>query len=142
MQEYLAEMAEYSGESAGSDGLFDDPHIDLYWQEDTRYPFFITLFGKVVGFVLVRRLGEHRHRGVHSIAEFYVQPTYRLQGIGRSAAILAFKRFPGWWHVAQEANNYPAQEFWQRVVHDLTGGEFSVISQPDWDGPILEFYSG
>ncbi len=142
LQEYLVEMAEYSGESVGGDGFFDDPHIDLYWQEDTRYPFFITLSDKVVGFVLVRRLEKQRQRVFHSIAEFYVQPAYRLQGIGRRAAILAFKRFPGWWHVAQEADNYPAQVFWQRVIHDLTGGEFRVISQPDWDGPVLEFYSG
>jgi predicted acetyltransferase len=138
LQDYQTELAGYSGEAPES----RYPYFDLYWQEPARHPFFILNNGRVAGFVLVRRLVEGPNPAAHSVAEFYVLPAYRHRGIGREAAWQAFRMFPGRWHVAQEAGNTPAQLFWQRVVGEFSCGDYRKITQPGWDGPVLEFEAG
>jgi predicted acetyltransferase len=110
LQDYLAELSRVSGKPLADE--FPYRHFDLYWQEPKRWPFWIRLQGRKAGFALVRR-GQG---GVFDMAEFYVRPEHRRNGIGTASARALFLRFPGRWHVSELAENLPAIAFWRRVL--------------------------
>ena len=50
-----------------------------------------------------------------------------------------FAEFPGRWSIGQEADNYPAQAFWRKVIDAYTNGNFIEVQ---WEkGPAQEFES-
>ena len=104
-------------------------HIDDYWNEEGRYPFFIRVNGKLAGLVLVRSCCEHNHLpNPHNIAEFFVMKKYRQKGVGRMAATMIFDMFHGGWEVSQWINNVPAQNFWGKVIADYTDGKYHTFT--------------
>ena len=76
-----------------------------------------------------------------SIADFFVLRRYRRQGVGRTAAMLLFDRFPGAWEVSSGADNVPGHVFWRGVVDHYTGGHYAEtwIQTPNWRGPVESF---
>lgn len=102
----------------------------------------ILVDGQVAGFIL-----KHRYSWLptgeppHFVAEFFVLRKWRRHGVGRAAATELFRRFPGWWEVAQEPENLPAQRFWRQVIGEATGCDFvEVDGAPLWDGSIQRFH--
>jgi predicted acetyltransferase len=134
MSLYLYDFSEFDGADVNEHGLFEDEHLDLYWLESGRYPFFVRVSGTLAGFVLVRAMEQG-----HSIAEFFIMRKYRRQGIGREVARQIFDSFPGWWHVAEMETNMSAQRFWRSVISEYTGGQFEDGREPGWDGPVQRF---
>lgn len=120
-QLYLHELSAYDDSAPGADGFYDPgPYFDRYWSEADRFPYRLTVDGRVVGFALVRRLDVDSHQ----MAEFFVVAGERRKGIGRAAARRIFDRFPGRWEVAQMRRNAPAQSFWRAVVQEYTAGRY------------------
>lgn len=125
MQLYLYDFSEYSADDVNSQGNFEYPYIDAYWQEEGRYPFFIKADGKFAGLVLVRSGSEYnRLCGAHNIAEFFIMKKYRSCGAGTEAAAKIFDMFPGKWEISVWENNLPAEKFWEKVVSGCTDGNF------------------
>jgi predicted acetyltransferase len=89
------------------------PRLGLYWEDRNRLPYLIRVGGDDAGFALVR---HHADTGFHEMAEFYVAPEHRRQGIGRAAARALLDRHPGWWHLQVLDDNAPAQAFWRDVM--------------------------
>lgn len=56
----------------------DYPYLHLYWQEAGRTPYLFRVGDNVAGFALVRNI----ERGLHEIAEFWVEPRHRRRGAG------------------------------------------------------------
>ncbi|MFQ6040665.1 MAG: GNAT family N-acetyltransferase [Candidatus Poribacteria bacterium] len=141
-QLYLYDFSEFDGADVNEDGLFRYKYLDLYWQEDSRYPFIIEVDSNIAGFVLVRRhsiLG--RGQLTHTIAEFFVMRKYRRQGVGRAVAFAIFDRFLGSWEVHQTPENIPAQKFWRKVISEYTDGRYFEVTEgtPECKGPIQYF---
>ncbi|MBQ2954409.1 MAG: GNAT family N-acetyltransferase [Clostridia bacterium] len=134
MELYSYDFSEYSGEDVSEYGYFGYPHIDDYWNEPGRYPFFIRVDGKLAGLALVRSCCEYAQLAhPHCMAEFFVMRKYRRRGVGRIAAGMVFDRFPGGWEVSQWRSNLPAQRFWQRVISGYTHGRYDAFDCAEQD---------
>lgn len=125
MELYLYEFSAVSQRDVGPDGRFGYRPLVTYWTEPGRYPFLIRVDGVLAGFALVLErnqvdLGEPGH----AVAEFFVLGRFRRQGVGRSAALDLFRRFPGPWWVGEPAANEEAHAFWRAVIGDYTRGAY------------------
>jgi len=127
-----AMMAPYL-EELTTGGLTVYPRLALYWEDADRIPYLVRIGTDDAGFALVRR---HATTDFREMAEFYIAPGWRRQGVGREAALALFARHPGWWHLQILASNTAAQAFWRRVIpvplreaaqQGTTGRRFSVL---------------
>ena len=133
----------------GPDGRFGYPRLPLYWSEpDRRFAFLIKCSGRVAGFVFVTRGSpdspETEDENELDVAEFFVMRRYRRSGVGRRAAFLIWKHFPGTWTVRVSEGNPGALEFWSDVVGEFTGGAVSESQRPGTPNPwrVFSFESG
>lgn len=125
MQTYTKELSLYADETTHftllDNGLYHlGNYIDLYWEEENRYPYILKNNDKVVGFVLVRFNEEN----MYEIGEFFVKEEYRKLKAGTYMANEMFKRFHGKWEIRTLLKNKPAQEFWRKVVNEVSNGVF------------------
>ena len=128
MELYNYDFSVYSNDDVNEHGYYGYPYLDHYWTEDTRFPYFIRVDGRLAGFVLFRSCCEyHRMANPHSIAEFFVMKKYRRKGVGKAAAVTIFDMHKGGWEVTQWTNNTPAQLFWNSVIEDYTGGAYRTF---------------
>lgn len=138
LHEYQRELLPYTG--ADPEEIKTYKYLPNYFTDADRAAFFIMVEGKIGGFVLVN---QHTilPGPAHSIAEFYVAPTFREKGVGEQAAILAFAKFPGDWEVAQMDTNTPAIRFWRKVVSKATGDNYkeTILATEAWHGPVQQF---
>ena len=134
MELYSYDFSEFSDDDINEYGYFGYSHIDDYWNEKGRYPFFIRADGKLAGLVLVRSCCEHNNLiNPHNIAEFFVMKKYRHKGVGKAAAVKIFDMFPGGWEVSQWSNNLPARKFWEKVVAEYTNGKYDTFTATEKD---------
>jgi predicted acetyltransferase len=85
----------------GANGRFGYRPLALYWsQPESRFAFLIHCDARIAGFALVT-LGSPAtdDPNVFDVAEFFVLRRYRRAGVGRQAAELLWKGFPGRWIV-------------------------------------------
>jgi predicted acetyltransferase len=143
MQLYLHDFSEIDGSTISDDGLYDYSYLGEYWGVPDRAPFFIQAGGELAGFVLVNSWSVRGATGIRSIAEFFVLRKYRRSGIGRTAALEVFKRFPGSWEVAVMKANAGGTAFWRNVINAATGGRFreEAVDNDLWEGPVWSFSS-
>ena len=135
------DFSEFTGEDISEYGYYGYAHIDDYWNEAGRYPFFIRVDGKLAGLVLIRSCCEYTDLPrPHCIAEFFVLRKYRRQGVGRTAAAQVFDRFPGGWEVSALLNNHAARAFWESVIRGYTQGNYAAFSTRDWE--VFTFING
>jgi len=109
-----------------ANGRFGYENLPRYWTEpETRFPFFITTGGRIVGFVLATRGSPATTDPTDfDVAEFFVLRRHRRSGIGRNAAFALWRRFPGRLVVRVSEGNRAGLPFWQEVVGEFTGGAF------------------
>jgi predicted acetyltransferase len=142
MQLYHYDLSEVTGADVDQHGRFDSACLEAYWAEADCHPFLIRVDQQLAGFALVNRQSRLRtpFHG-HSIADFFVLRRYRRQGVGRTAAMLLFDRFPGAWEVSSGADNVPGHVFWRGVVDHYTGGHYAEtwLQTPIWRGPVESF---
>ena len=114
-------------------GLTVYPRLALYWEDADRIPYLVRIGTENAGFALVRR---HPATDFREMAEFYIAPAWRRQGVGRDAARALFARHTGWWHLQILETNVAAQAFWRRVIpapvresaqRGSTGRRFTVL---------------
>ncbi|WP_158693532.1 GNAT family N-acetyltransferase [Neorhizobium alkalisoli] len=118
LSEYLAE---------GGSGS-DYPYFEAYWEEvESRWPYLILQDGHPVGFTFVNTWSASGRGTDFSIAEFYIVPNARRDGIGRGAATAVLHTHPGLWELSVMASNAPAQEFWPRVIEAAEGRDVERI---------------
>ena len=117
LRAYIAEMAAYA---PGADPTKPYPYFDLYWtQPDQRLPFWLKVDDVEAGFALVRRTEDERMQ----MAEFFVAPSFRRQGVGLAAARRLIARFPEPWKITQRELNTGAIAFWHRVLDGFVSYE-------------------
>ena len=145
MSLYLFEYSAHQERQIGDDGIFRYASLDAYWTEVGCFPFLIRVDAQLAGFALVaeRRLFEPEQEG-HVIAEFFVLPAHRRQGVGAAAASTLFDRFPGPWWVGEATWNETAQTFWRAVISRYTRGAYQEEAWrwKDEEGVAQTFRSG
>jgi len=48
--------------------------------------------------------------------------------------------FRGWLpRVHQESGNFPAQQFWRKVITMFTGNKFEFVEDKNWQGTVIQF---
>ncbi len=100
-------------------GLFKiSKYVDLYCKEEERHPFILKYDGKLAGFVLERFNEEE----MYEIAEFFVLNKYRKLGAGTFMANEMFNKYKGKWEIRTLLKNKPAQNFWRKVVKNVSNG--------------------
>lgn len=133
---------EYQQELLDTENPGEYTYLDTYWEKENRHPFFIKHSDEIIGFVLVNHHTLINKPGAN-IAEFYVKPDYRHNGVGLQAALAVFSKFPGKWEVRVLHDKFKAIEFWRKTIDKATKGDFqetnSNPSALDWIGPIFLF---
>ena len=139
---YAYDFSEYDDADVNEYGYYDYTYFDHYWTEENRHPFFIRVDGKLAGFTLINEYCYVvKDPGTKSIAEFFIMRKYRRKGIGKSAAVKVFDRFPGNWEVIQHGENEPSQVFWEEVIREYTSGNYQLKDAKTewWEGQALTF---
>jgi len=91
------------------DTMPDDMHIGILAYEN-EIP---------IGFCIAKVESE-----VHAIAEFYIIPVLRSEGLGSEFAIEIFNRYPGKWQVRQIEGADKARDFWRKAINSSTNNNF------------------
>lgn len=92
------------------------PYFDLYWTEPERRPYWILADGERAGLVMINAWSPTGRGTDNAIAEFYVAPERRRQGIGLAAAVAALQSAPGWWELQVYRANPAGMAFWRRAI--------------------------
>lgn len=142
MELYAYDFSQFDGADVNEHGWYGYTYFDHYWTDESRHPFFIRVAGKLAGFVLVNEYCYvAKEAGTKSMAEFFVMRKYRRKGVGRSAAVQVFERFPGKWEVIQHGDNQPSKIFWEGVIGAYTQGNYrreKAVTE-GWEGQALLF---
>lgn len=108
---YLVELSQY----AATD--LEYPYLDTYWREDqNRWPYLIRSKNQTVGFVLVNTWSPSGQGTEFAVAEFYIIPNARQNGLGQKAAREVFVGHTGQWELGVVNANTGAHEFWDRIL--------------------------
>lgn len=88
-----------------------------WWIRDECDRLVIREGDAAVGFAIVASPPRHLDAPFdHEFVDFYVAPTVRRRGLGRSAAHRIIAERPGSWVLFTLAGNVGAQAFWRRVL--------------------------
>ncbi len=120
LQPYLEELSQLPGENPpykDSSGMYHYSYLNAYWQESDRFPYLIFVEEKPGGFALVSK-----HDNQWKMAEFYVRPEFRRQGIGEKVALGIFYKHPGDWHISFNKHNVPGRRLWKKLAGQFTRG--------------------
>ncbi|MDO1584573.1 GNAT family N-acetyltransferase [Rhizobium oryzicola] len=111
LADHLATMNAYA--DVGPDYRF----FDLYWTEtQTRWPFWICRDGAIAGFALINTWSPSGLGTDYSMAEFYIVPEARRQGLGAQALLALTQQHPGRWEFGVLEKNAPALAFWPKAI--------------------------
>ena len=121
-QLYVHDFTDFIAMELGRDGRFVYDPLPSYWTEPNRFPHFISADGQLVGFSLVKKGADFSGDSqIWDMAEFFVIRGARRRGIGYSAAVQTWERFPGPWEVRVMTTNEPALQFWKRAISRFKG---------------------
>jgi predicted acetyltransferase len=119
------DFSEYEDSDVNEYGYYGYSHIDDYWNENGRFPYFIRVNGKIAGFALVCSHCRYINSSqAHNISEFFVMLKYRRKGIGSYVAKKVFDMHKGQWEVLQLPTNVRAQKFWKTIISEYTNGAY------------------
>jgi predicted acetyltransferase len=138
LDQYLRELSHFRQFAVGATNAAEYPYLQSYWSEPDRFPFTVWSNHELAGFAPIRRISDE-HGGVMQLAEFFIQPQYRRQGIGHTAAVALWKQFPGRWELQVMKDNRPAIEFWRNCIH-AQAQVWHVDEIIADDGPRLFFH--
>ncbi|SET71532.1 Predicted acetyltransferase [Oceanobacillus limi] len=150
IQLYRYDSSEFDDHVVNRHGLYPYKYLDHQWTDDYRRPFIVKVDGEIAGFVLLILDVPNEFTKLSSaektivISDFFMMRKYRRKGIGKQVAFLLFQQFAGsFWEVKQTISNKPAYEFWNRIIREYTGSNYTevVIQNESWNGPIFVFQS-
>ena len=116
LQKYLCEMTRYYPDPVDDDGTIDYPYFDAYFTDDDRAAYILLSNGQIAGFAMVNRHSCIGETIDHAMAEFFVLPSHRRNGVARDAVKLLLPLHPGRWEIKYHLRNEGAAAFWQEAV--------------------------
>ena len=131
---YCYDFSEFAGEDVNPEGRFTPPRfMSRYWDDPNWRAYLMKVEGQWAGFVWVvkgslfneaRPYPDDEH---FSMDEFFIARKYRRRGLGEQLATYVFDLYAGVWEVTEIPQNVPAQNFWRRVIHRYTNGNFEEV---------------
>lgn len=110
-------LSPYYAEVAPDAGLSADQKAGQMLNRRDVTAFWICTERGRVGFALVLNLPEGRRE----LSELCILPEFRRQGLGRSAASLILREFPGRWRMGISAASPSALPFWGTCLSLMPG---------------------
>lgn len=138
LDQYLSELKAHREFNVGAINSKTYQYLDTYWNEKGRHPYLFYLKNQLVGFSFIRD-PQSTESGSSQVAEFYVIPGKRLQGIGKKAAITIFGLFPGNWELQIHSKNIAAIKFWEKCIKLIAKYEPSVSQITAGDGNRMQY---
>lgn len=117
LQLYQYDFSEIHGHELSPHGTFTYRHLDSYFLEPGREPWFITVDGRLAGFALVRQ--DVDNDGSRNLGEFFVVRKHRRRGVATAAARRLFSGHPGVWTLAFDHDNPGAAAFWPALIESV-----------------------
>ena len=139
LDDYLLELVGHREIPVGATDAVSYPYLWLYWSEPDRYPFTIWIDGTLAGFALIHRVKDTT-ADVMQLAEFFIVPEKRRQGIGEVAVQKLWGKFPGKWELQVHIRNTAAIAFWSRCIKEHAGKNYEVEEIMANDGRRLFFH--
>lgn len=124
LQIYEAEFSLITKKQPDETGIYK---LDVNLNETDNFLLFKN--HTVVGFC-VKGVTSNRH----DIYEFYIEPEYRGNKLGREFAKEIFKKYNGEWQVRQIEGANKAISFWRKAIGEFTRDNFeeSVVEDKYW----------
>lgn len=123
---YLLEIREYDPKiMLDENGNPVYKWFNYYWVDKNRYPIYLKLEDKVIGFALIRKLDAK----THEIAEFYVMPKYRRNGYAMWFANEILNQFKGSFEFSTNINNIKAINFWDKFSEGYRNIKVNIDDQ-------------
>lgn len=139
MKMYCYEWSQYNLFDVDDDGVYPfERCIHTYFEKPRRWCYLVRVDGKLAGFAFIDDDFALSTPSDFSMSEFFVMHKYRRFGVGRRLAAALFDAHRGKWEVAFQPKNVTSAKFWQKVVGDYTGGDYSVTAEC----PGLHYYDG
>ena len=110
-------------EAFGDEGLWQKPGV--------IFPFLIRADGELAGLAVVVTQPHATAGRDYRMNEFFVLNKFRRRGVGRAAAQALLNQFRGKWEIGQMPENHGAISFWQAVVQEHTGGDYTPVQIVD-----------
>ena len=138
LDHYLSELKTHREFNVGATDSKTYRYLDAYWNEKGRHPFLFYLEDHLAGFSFIRD-SESTESGCSQVAEFYIIPEKRLQGIGKKAVIEIFNLFQGNWELQIHSKNVTAIRFWEKCIKLRAKYEPSVSQITAPDGKRIQY---
>jgi len=132
-QLYAHDLSEFRGTMPDEEGLFRAGRLPTYLTEADRACHLVRHDDAWAGFGLVRSTGD----ATHVMGEFFVVRGARRSGVGREAARMLLRTYPGRWEIAFQDDNAGAARFWRQVATDLVGDAWHEEPRPVPDKPEI-----
>lgn len=127
MEKHIYEFSQYDLIPFNDRGLYDDPHLDSYFTDNDRFPYFIYVDGKLAGFALVFKRAECPAPLDWAVAEFFIAYQYRRKGVGTFVMKELFRRYQGVWQIKYHPKNRVSELFWQKIADEASGGKYEIM---------------
>lgn len=129
---YLQDHCSHQQYRIGPESVEDYVYFPEYWREEGRYPYFIEDGTKILGFVLVRTVFEEEGF-FYQVSDFYIDPAFQRQGLGKKSISLLWNKYPGRWELQVLALNRAAKEFWSNCTsaYAIGGGKITEVEEDD-----------
>ncbi|MET4679497.1 GNAT family N-acetyltransferase [Stenotrophomonas rhizophila] len=120
MQFYYFEASAWSGEAVRPDGLFDCDRSDVEssLRDDPQWARLLFVDDALAGFVLVDQV-EREGRHYPELADLFVLPTYRRQGLAAHVVKELVRPGDGQWLLAVFRGDVTAHAYWLRTLPRL-----------------------
>ena len=127
-EKYDYDFSQYNNHDVNELGLYGCKDLDYYWTKEDTLKYFITVDGKLAGFVMVSNLPVTGAQETdYQIGEFFVMRKYRRLGIGKRVFFRVLDEHKGRWQLVRHPKNAASVYFWDNVVSEYTKGKYQLI---------------
>jgi len=127
-EKYDYDFSKFDQSDVDASGLYSSKAFDYYWTKENVWPYFITVDGKLAGFVMVTDIPEVEGTETDfQIGEFFVMVKYRRLGIGRHVFFQLLDKHKGRYQLMRHPKNTAAALFWDNVINEYTKGQYTLI---------------
>lgn len=139
-QLYEFEFSLITGYLTNENGLYEQETLISHWSK--KYDIYLLYNDKrPIGFTVVNLESLISHtEDTRDIAEFFILPDMRKNGIGKWFIKEIFKMYPGKWEIRQ-LPGLQVKDFWLKVIEDFTNNNYISLEMQNnaWTGSIQKF---
>lgn len=139
---YESEFAPITQTHMTCNGDYNQNDLASHWSK--RYDMYLFYKDTIpAGFCVVNcqsMIDENNHK-THDIAEFYITPIFRKNGLGTLFARKVIMLYPGSWEIRELPElEKTSRKFWLKVIEGLQHNNFQeIVNHPNWNGFIQKF---